>query len=141
MLSNFKYDSNDYGVMVDRYVKILSTKAVSICVEYKGEHIELMPDISIWVDDKTLNGKYSYNLGLIKVSNDMSEKMRLISVDIKKSGDSINVWSDSSIIVSVVEINKILRMIGDASDYIGGVSMDEVEKSLKSELIKNTINI
>lgn len=140
LFEDFEHSSEEYTQMMNKYNTLLNDKAENIkahSMGYNGGYdIELEPEVTVWGTNDKLDGERSYTLYFTETGERKISRGNevLVSVSIFNDGRRILVFKDSKLKLDDSEINKILRMVDDATDYIGGVDLPRVERELLSEL-------
>tara|TARA_R110000772_G_scaffold20466_5_gene56912 strand:+ start:73827 stop:74258 length:432 start_codon:yes stop_codon:yes gene_type:complete len=138
LFENFEHTKQESREMEDKYNQILNDKAVEINVNRYDQTMTLTPSVRVWSGHNNLNEELSYNLSFRVETTEFSNSRygELVSLSIHNGGDRIQAWKERYISLENSEIDKILRMVSDAIDYIGGIDMNEVEKELMNKLTK-----
>jgi len=133
----FEHTKQESRQMEDKYNEILNEKAVNIIVQWTHQNdIELTPEVRVWSGHNNLNEKLSYELNFRHLENGRDYSPSVVSITIFDGGARVRAWKESFIGMEDSEIAKILRMINDASPYIGEVDMNNADQELRVKLRK-----
>tara|TARA_R110000772_G_scaffold55_9_gene356 strand:+ start:10361 stop:10828 length:468 start_codon:yes stop_codon:yes gene_type:complete len=116
LFEEFEHTHQEHRQMEDKWIEILKEKSVPITLynKYGGRDETYSPEIRVWSGNDGLNGKPSYNIDFKNGSN------QLLSVSIHQNNPhQINIWKDSGYMLDNENISKLIRMVNDASNYVG----------------------